>query len=237
MPAIDTKSPTLRDDGFALIDRVIPLDTVHSLIEATGNVDRGPARRERDGRIYALRNLRTLPQVRELCNSPAIRAFVEPVLGPAVRVVRGLLFDKTPGANWKVPWHQDRSIAVMKRIDVPGFSPWSAKAGAVHVQPPTHILENMLTLRISLDDCGPDNGPLRVLPRSHAHGLLSEEQILAMRTHGQAVSCMPAAGGALLMRPLLLHASSIARSPNHRRVIHLEFAAGDLPGGLRWREH
>jgi hypothetical protein len=36
------------------------------------------------------------------------------------------------------------------------------------------------------------------------------------------------------MRPLLLHASSPAADPRHRRVIHLEFAAEPLPGGLEW---
>jgi hypothetical protein len=43
-------------------------------------------------------------------------------------------------------------------------------------------------------------------------------------------------GGIVLMRPLLLHASSPARAPGHRRVIHLEFAADPLPGSLRWAE-
>jgi len=39
------------------------------------------------------------------------------------------------------------------------------------------------------------------------------------------------------MRPLLLHASSAARSPQHRRVVHLEFAPRDLlPAGLDWGE-
>ena len=36
------------------------------------------------------------------------------------------------------------------------------------------------------------------------------------------------------MRPLLLHASSASQSPRHRRVIHLEYAADPLPGGLVW---
>jgi hypothetical protein len=38
------------------------------------------------------------------------------------------------------------------------------------------------------------------------------------------------------MRPLLLHASSPAASPRHRRVVHLEYAAADLAGGLAWHE-
>jgi hypothetical protein len=41
-------------------------------------------------------------------------------------------------------------------------------------------------------------------------------------------------GGALLMRPLLLHASSACVVPKPRRVIHLEFVAEHLPDGLEW---
>jgi ectoine hydroxylase-related dioxygenase (phytanoyl-CoA dioxygenase family) len=225
---------SLNCDGFALIDRILSPEWAHALIEAVGSIRHGPARREREGRIYALRNLLALPAVRNLSESPAIRALVEPVLGPDARIVRGLLFDKMPSANWKVAWHQDRSICVTERIEVPGYGPWSNKAGVVHVQPPVAVLENMLTLRLSLDTCGLDNGPLRVLPGSHAHGILSEQQIAVLRAQRHPVACTLEAGGALLMRPLLLHSSSAAITPGHRRVIHLEFAAGDLAGGLRW---
>ena len=40
----------------------------------------------------------------------------------------------------------------------------------------------------------------------------------------------------MLMRPLLLHASSSSSKPEPRRVIHLEYAADDLPGGLEWHD-
>ena len=39
-----------------------------------------------------------------------------------------------------------------------------------------------------------------------------------------------------MIRPLLLHASSAAESPRRRRVVHLEYAADPLPGGLDWFE-
>lgn len=39
------------------------------------------------------------------------------------RPVRALLFDKTQDMNWALGWHQDRTIAVRERIDVPGYSP------------------------------------------------------------------------------------------------------------------
>jgi ectoine hydroxylase-related dioxygenase (phytanoyl-CoA dioxygenase family) len=184
-----------------------------------------------------MRNLlRLAPAIRELAASVAMRSVVEPVLGAEAFPVRGLLFDKTPGANWKVAWHQDLSIAVAKKIDTPGFGPWSIKADVPHVQPLASVLQNMLTVRLHLDDCDENNGPLNVLPGSHAQGVLSVESVMKMREAIEPFSCQLRAGGALLMRPLLLHASSAATSPNHRRVVHIEFANQALPNGLKWFE-
>ncbi|MGH7130738.1 MAG: phytanoyl-CoA dioxygenase family protein [Phycisphaerales bacterium] len=146
------------------------------------------------------------------------------------KLVRSILFDKTPDANWLVPWHQDVAIAVRERREADGFGPWSVKDGLVHCQPPVEVLESMFTLRLHLDPCGPENGPLRVIPGSHRHGITDADITEAQRTN--AVECTTPAGGAVLMRPLTLHASPKASSPAHRRVLHLEFATCDLPGGL-----
>ena len=54
--------------------------------------------------------------------------------------MRALFFDKTPGANWPVLWHQDLTIAVAEQHDLEGWGPWSTKADVPHVQPPVPIL-------------------------------------------------------------------------------------------------
>jgi hypothetical protein len=43
-------------------------------------------------------------------------------------------------------------------------------------------------------------------------------------------------GGAVVMRPLLLHSSTTATTPKHRRVLHFEYSSVDLPAGIRWFE-
>jgi len=63
-----------------------------------------------------------------------------------------------------------------------GFGSWTVKAGVHHVQPPTDVLENMVAVRIHLDECREDNGPVRVIPGSHSKGLLTAVQI-------QSISC------------------------------------------------
>ena len=45
------------------------------------------------------------------------------------------------------------------------------------MQPPVHVLEDMLALRFHLDDSHEDNGPLRVIPGSHRMGRLSVKTI------------------------------------------------------------
>jgi Phytanoyl-CoA dioxygenase (PhyH) len=223
-------------DGFAIIPDVISPSEISKLIRAIEQAGISSAAiRRREQKTYAIRNLMaSVPDVRTLAESTPIRQLVEAVLGPDARPVRGLLFDKTPEANWKVAWHQDLSIAVKRRIAVPKFGPWSIKAGVPHVQPPASVLENMMTVRLHLDDCGEENGPLQVLPGSHTAGKLDAPSILAWHKQAAATSCIVNSGGVLLMRPLLLHASSPAQRPGHRRVIHLEFAGKPLPDGLEW---
>jgi ectoine hydroxylase-related dioxygenase (phytanoyl-CoA dioxygenase family) len=174
--------------------------------------------------------------VRDLAVSPAVRQVAEAVLGAHCFAVRAILFDKTAAANWKVVWHQDLTIAVRARVITPGFAPWSEKAGVTHVQPPIEILERMLAVRTHLDDCGPENGPVRVLPRSHRVGRLSASAIDAWRTGSPSVDCVAERGAIVAFRPLILHASSQATVPGHRRVVHLDFAAEDLPEPLAWYE-
>ena len=48
------------------------------------------------------------------------------------------------------------------------------------------------------------------------------------------VMCAVGKGGAVMMKPLIVHSSSAAEQPSHRRVVHIDFAACDLPNALKW---
>jgi len=224
--------------GFRIIPTALANDEIVALIEAVEEA-RGArgARCRRSGEVFAIRNLlRDVPAVRTTAASNAVRALVEPVLGADAFPVRGILFDKTAAANWKVVWHQDSKIPVTRRLEVAGFRSWSVKSGIVHVEPPSAVLEQMLTVRLHLDKCDEGSGPLMVKAGSHRSGRLDDRERERWRLNAPSVPCLVPRGGALVMRPLLLHASSSAREPGHRRVIHLEFAVGPLPGGLEWAE-
>ena len=213
-------------DGFAMVENVLGTDDVDALVKAIEAVQ--PAQ-------HGMRNLfEQVPQTRSLVTHPAITAHVEAILGPQAFAVRAILFDKIKGSNWHVGWHQDQAIAIKERAEINGFGPTSLKAGVPHTRASAKVLEQMLAVRLHLDDCGPDNGPLRCVPGSHQCGRLDPDQTLAQKDRLGEQTCTVGRGGALLMRPLCLHASSPARSPHHRRVIHIEFAGCELPEPLRW---
>jgi ectoine hydroxylase-related dioxygenase (phytanoyl-CoA dioxygenase family) len=220
-------------DGYFIQEGVITDADVERLRTAVDRIPNGEEVRRRRG-VYGVRNLLEIcPAIEELARQTQIRQFVNPVLGESAFAVRAIFFDKVPGANWSLFWHQDNVISVSARVDVPGFIGWSNKAGVWQVQPPAPILANMLAVRVHLDDCGLENGPLRVLPGSHCFGWL-DEQVDDWKERVPEVICEVQRGGIVTMCPLLLHASAKSAAPGHRRVIHIEYARDDLPEGLEW---
>ena len=171
----------------------------------------------------------------DLACSEKVLKLVRPHAGDHSKPVRAIYFDKSAHTNWLVAWHQDLTIAVQNRVDAPGFGPWTTKGRVPHVQPPVTILERMLAVRIHLDDCGERNGALRVLPGTHRMGRLSNERIQELRSQVGEFTCSARAGDAMLMRPLLLHASGKSEGNGHRRVLHVEYAGLELPEGLQWQ--
>lgn len=223
----------LEHDGFVSVTSVLSTCEVDALLERLDD-DKGFALRARDGAVFAVRNALDVSAVSEIARSHTVRALIDSVLGSSSVAVRATLFDKVAGANWKVPFHQDLTIEVQERREQPGFAPWSIKGGVHCVQAPDAILRSMVAFRLHLDDTPTENGPLRVLPGSHAHGRLSPSKIEQIRATTVEVQCLAAKGDALLIRPLLLHASSAATRVKHRRVLHIDFGPETLPGDLEW---
>lgn len=225
----------IESNGFAIIPDVLDSGSVDSLIDRFALIPPSNATKQRGHRYFGIRNLLNVaPFVRELADSDQVRSIIERVVGKQAQVVRGIFFDKTPEANWKVAWHQDLTIAVCSKKDLAGFEGWSLKAGIIHVQPPAFVLDSILSLRLHLDDASGENGALRVIPGSHTQGRLSSSEIERIKRETLPVSCPVKTGGVLAMRPLLLHSSSASSAHSHRRVIHLEFSSIELPESLEW---
>jgi len=156
-------------------------------------------------------------------------------LPPGYVAVQCTYFEKSPSRNWLVAVHQDLSIPVAERLENQALQGWSEKEGATFVQPPVQVLEQLVAIRLHLDECGIQDGPLRVIPGSHRNGRIDADRVATARRSEPEVLCIAPRGGALVMRPLLLHASSKSTGAGMRRVLHFVFGPPSLPLGLRWR--
>jgi hypothetical protein len=221
---------TLNSQGFTLIRVAVDaglLGELTAAVEAVRHSHTSPG----------LRNLLSRSDaVRRFAYSPVAMEIASCAVGESARPVRSILFDKTPASNWYVTWHQDVTIPVKEKIEVEGFAPWSVKDGIVHVQPPASILERMVSLRIHLDPCSEENGAIKFILGSHLEGVLEAPDLVRWRDANDAVICAAQQGDIIAMRPLVLHSSSVSQAPEHRRVLHIEYAGVDLPSGLKWAE-
>jgi hypothetical protein len=150
---------------------------------------------------------------------PAIRA----LLGAAITSVQCTLFIKDSEHNWLVPLHRDYSIPVKAKVASPRWSAWSVKQSVVFGRPPDEVLKDLVAVRIHLEDTDARNGALQVVNGSHQ----------TTTSSGERSSHFVPRGGAFVMRPLLLHASSKLVSGS-RRVLHFVYGPPTLPDGAEW---
>jgi ectoine hydroxylase-related dioxygenase (phytanoyl-CoA dioxygenase family) len=180
-------------------------------------------------RLHGIRSLGPL-----LASDGAIGAIADKVLGKSARPVRAILFNKSADTNWSLAWHQDRTICVKERRAAPGFGPWTIKSGMNHVAPPFDLLARMVTLRAHIDDVPATNAPLLIAPGSHAFGRIAVNHIQEVVIRCGTATCLADAGDVWLYATPILHASEAASAPKNRRVLQVDFAAEELPHGLKW---
>jgi ectoine hydroxylase-related dioxygenase (phytanoyl-CoA dioxygenase family) len=216
----------LESDGFAVVPGVIDdtmCDRLASVLDARPRSGPGSRRLLSEGWCA------------DLAECLKIHPTLSAVLPATAVATQCSLFDKTPEANWLVPLHQDLSIPVASRVEATDCRGWSEKEGDLYVQPPPSILEALVAVRIHVDSSPDESGSLRVVPGSHSAGRLNPGAAESLRrARGEVVVPVPR-GGALVLKPLLLHASSKAARPRTRRVLHFLFGPALLPLGLAWQ--
>jgi len=237
MAVIQTEwQTTLQRDGFAILRHAVPQELLNLLTQLCEAVGTRPEATRRGDSVYGIRMLLSLsPEIRTVVSDSPFIDWAKDICGERAQAVSSVYFDKTPDANWPVPWHQDQLIRVRESRPVAGFESRPVKDGIVHMLPPVELSNQILAMRIHLDDATATHGALRVIPGSHHQGRVSNEQLAELTSRSDTVTCDVRAGDVMLMRPLLLHASSRCEQPGHRRVIHIEYAGFDLPGGLKWQ--
>lgn len=199
------------------------------LLEVASAIRSADASRSRAG----ARHLLSLRAVRELAVDARLVSIAAEFIGASAFPFRATLFDKSPTANWLVVWHQDTALPLRRRVDSQGWGPWSTKAGVIYAHAPASALSQVVALRVHVDDSTDANGPLRVLPGTHARGVLTDTELARVASEIQPVECLGAAGSVVAMRPLLVHSSSKVLGPLRRRVLHIEYAQqADIDDGL-----
>ena len=212
------------DAGYAIFPHMFSARECAAIGKALGS---------KTGRA-GMRNLMSHPAVAAIAFAPRLLDLARATLGTEAIPFRATLFEKSSDANWHVVWHQDRTLPLCSRIESAEWGPWTIKGGVICGLAPGWALERVVALRVSVDACTSSNGPLRVIPGSHKHGVLSASDISRLTREHEARTCMVDAGGVLVMRPLLLHSSTKSRSHAARRVIHLEYATSlEVGSGLR----
>jgi len=217
---------SLVEHGFAIESNVF---TTEEMDRLSDDLSAASLPRTRAG----IRHVMGHPAVSDVANNPRLLHLAKEVLGPNAFPFHATLFDKSPDANWLVVWHQDTALPLRERLDTPGWGPWSVKDGVNYAHAPASVLEQILAIRIHLDDSAADNGPLRILPGTHNRGVLSDDEIFHLSTLLEPVECTVKRGGLVLMRPLIVHASSKSKSERRRRVLHIEYAARASFNGLQ----
>ena len=213
-------------NGFKIIPAFFGEQIISSL---TRSIEDSGHSRSRAG----MRGAMQIRAVHEIACDPNLLGLANSALGGQAVPLRATYFDKSPDSNWLVVWHQDTALPVRNRREVKGWGPWSVKEGVLCAHAPASALEQVVAIRIHLDDSTAENGSLRVLPSTHTLGVLSDDDIQELAGNTNPYECHVPAGGLLLMRPLLVHASSKV-SRGSRRVLHIEYTSQvNFSGGIK----
>lgn len=232
---LGTSKSDIVENGFTVINNIFSDEEIKSITDILQDIDVSKDTFRKSEDLFAIRQfLKEVPEVTKLVLIDRITEIVREIFGEKYFVVKSIYFDKPEKSNWYVSYHQDLTISVNQKLELPDFGPWTTKQNQFAVQPPLNILENIYTIRIHLDDTDEHNGALKVIPKSHAKGIYRPETI-NWDIETEEI-CKVEKGGIMIMKPLTLHGSNRTTNGKKRRVIHIEFSDRELPEGLQWSE-
>ena len=225
----------LFDNGFSVMENIYSDEEIQNILTIIDQTDSSNETFRKTNDLFAIRQfLREIPTVIDLIFTENLKSVMKEIIGGDFFVVKSIYFDKPETSNWYVPYHQDLTISVDKKMEIKNFELWTTKQNQFAVQPPIEFLENITTIRIHLDDTDENNGALRVVPKSHLKKIYRPETI-DWNKEIETI-CRVKKGGIMLMKPLTLHSSKRTTNNKKRRVIHIEFSNRELPNELKWAE-
>ena len=208
----------LNKQGFVVVDSIIEPSELHFIALNSSAIDH-------EG--VGTRNLLMLDWVQALAKMLKQHPCIKPLLPGNAKAVQCNYFLKNEQSNWSVTLHRDLSVPVKAKVESEQWGAWSEKEGVLFAQPPMSVLDSLVVLRLHLEDNTELNGPLEVVPMSHTP--LKE---IPSDKHRKKIAIQ--SGGALIMKPLLLHAS-MKVVKGQRRVLHFVFGPSELPDQAQWK--
>jgi len=170
------------------------------------------------------RGLLSFDWVQDLARTLKAHSSIAPFLPNTAKAIQCNYFVKDEDSNWSVTLHRDLSIPVRFKVSSPDWFAWSEKKGVLYAQPPRHVLQSLVIVRVHLEDNTIDNGALEVVAGSHKR----------LEKKGERICCAVSKNGVLLMKPLTLHASTKVNT-GQRRVLHFVFGPEHLPDQAQWQ--
>ena len=217
------------DNGYLLLERIIPDDwverlrkTIDTMVDESRHVSKSDAKWDLEpGHTAAAPRLRRLsspndhhPEFWAYASQSILPDIVADLVGPNVKFHHSKLNFKWAKGGEEVKWHQDIQF-------------WP------------HTNYSPLTVGTYVYDCGPDQGPLMVMPKSHLGELYNQynakgEWIGCLRPeddakidNSKAVSLEGPAGSLTIHNCRMLHASRPNRSDLGRPLLLNVYSSGD----------
>ena len=226
----------LKEYGFSVLTDLYTENEICRILTCIENAEQNGNSFMKTKDLFAIRQLtKNVPELNKLLFNKKLTELIAELSESEYFLTKAIYFDKPSESNWFVAYHQDLSISVDKKAELENYSNWTFKKGQYGVQPPIEILKDTITIRIHLDKTDKNNGALKVIPKSHLNGIIRADS-KDWNIENEFI-CEVEKGGAMLMKPLTLHASNRTTNGKKRRVIHLEFNKNELAEPLTWLEH
>ncbi|MBE9605283.1 phytanoyl-CoA dioxygenase family protein [Acetobacteraceae bacterium H6797] len=238
---MERHATSYREQGFARIEGLVPPDLLRAMQQATDRLMETARGLDASDEVLELDpgHTRDVPRIRRIkkphradpvffdfAKSKLVIDMVTKLVGPDIRLSHSKINTKAGDGGSPIEWHQDWAFAPHTNMD-------------------------MCIAAIMLDDCGPENGPLMVVPGSHKGPLLEHHDedgyfvgAIDIERDGidlsKAVALTGPAGTISLHHPMAIHGSAPNRSGRMRRMMFMEFAAADafpLFYGVEWDEY
>ena len=223
------------EKGYAIKENIYTDNEVNAILDCIQKNENSNLNFRKNTEIFAIRQaLNEIPELKNLIFNKNLKTLIQELGSEAYFAIKSIYFDKPETSNWFVPYHQDLTISVTKRIDTENYCNWTKKNDQVAVQPPLSVLENIFTIRIHLDDTTFENGAVKVISHSHLQQIIPIADVTSDKS--KEVVCAVPKGGVMLMKPLTLHASTRTINHQRRRVLHIEFSNLTLDNQLEWAE-